>query len=84
MTCSKAGICGKAIPLAEYCALFAHITTFLKALSSFRCWKQVLLLQDLLCLKSISHVAELRIAIRCLNADCRRAFELNFYELKKL
>lgn len=33
----KAGIPGKTILLVEFCDLFARSTTFLKALSSFRC-----------------------------------------------
>ena len=73
-TLFQANGCDKTLLKTEFRTLFTHVTTFLKNMSSTKCWPQLFQLQDSLSLRNILHITELCIAIPLSNAECERVF----------
>ena len=73
-TLFQANGCDKTLLKTEFRTLFTHVTTFLKNMSSTKCWPQLFQLQDSVSLRNILHITELCIAIPLSNAECERVF----------
>ena len=57
-TLFQANGCDKTLLKTEFRTLFTHVTTFLKNMSSTKCWPQLFQLQDSLSLRNILHITE--------------------------
>ena len=73
-TLFQANGCDKTLLKTEFFTLFTHVTTFLKNMSSTKCWPQLFQLQDSLSLQNILHITKLCIAIPLSNAECESIF----------